>query len=74
MSTSRGVDRTLRAPVASDEIDHRLAQDLLERFVAAGAQMVFVGYATGLHGPAGVVMPHAGHEYHMHIRFPPPGG
>ena len=39
------------------QIDHRLAQDLLDRFVAAGAQMIFVGYSTGLPGPAGVVMP-----------------
>ena len=68
------LDGTLRAPLAPDEIDHRLAQDLLDRFVAAGAQMVFVGYSTGLHGPAGVVIPYASHEYHMHVRFPPPGG
>ncbi len=66
------LDGTLRAPVAHDQIDHRLAQDLLERFVAAGAQMVFVGYSTGLHGPAGVVIPYAGHAYHMHVRFAPP--
>jgi len=67
------LDRTLRAPRATGEIDHRLAQDLLDRFVAAGAQMVFVGYSTGLHGPAGVVIPYPGHEYHMHVRFPRPG-
>jgi len=66
------LDRTLRAPRASGEIDQRLAQDLLDRFVAAGAQMVFVGYSTGLHGPAGVVVPYPGHEYHMHVRFPRP--
>jgi murein endopeptidase len=67
-------DKVLRAPIAPDEIDHRLAQDLLDRFVAAGAQMVFVGYSTGLRGPAGVVIPYAHHEYHMHVRFPPPRG
>jgi hypothetical protein len=67
------LDRTLRAPVAPHQIDHRLAQDLLDRFVAAGAHMVFVGYSTRLHGPAGVVIPYAGHAYHMHVRFPPPG-
>ena len=67
------LDRTLRAPLASGEIDRHLAQDLLDRFVAAGAQMVFVGYSTGLHGPAGVVIPYPGHEYHMHVRFPRPG-
>jgi murein endopeptidase len=67
-------DGTLRAPTAPDQIDHRLAQDLVNRFVAAGAQMIFVGYGTGLHGPVGVVIPYPGHEYHMHVRFPPPGG
>jgi murein endopeptidase len=67
------LDRALRAPTTAGEIDHRLAQDLLSRFVAAGAQMIFVGYSTGLHGPAGVVTPYPGHEYHMHVRFPPQG-
>ena len=65
-------DRKLRAPLEPGEIDHRLAQDLLRRFVAAGAQMVFVGYSTGLRGPSGVVMPWPNHENHMHVRFPPP--
>ncbi len=67
-------DRKLSAPVATDQIDRRLAQDLLDRFVAAGAQMVFVGPSTGLRGPAGVVIPYPNHDYHMHVRFPPPGG
>jgi murein endopeptidase len=67
------LDRMLRAPRAPGDVDHRLAQDLLDRFVAAGAQTVFVGYSTGLHGRAGVVVPYPGHEYHMHVRFARPG-
>ena len=67
-------DRTLRAPTSTAQIDHPLAQDLLDRFVAAGAQYVFVGFSTGLRGPTKVVVPWPGHEYHMHVRFPPPGG
>jgi murein endopeptidase len=66
------LDRTLRAAVAQNQIDHRLAQDLVDRFVAAGAKVIFV-YSTGLRGPAGVVVPYPGHEYHMHVRFPRPG-
>jgi len=66
-------DGKLRAPTSSHEIKRRFAQDLLDRFVAAGAQMIFVGYSTGLRGPAGVVIPYPNHEYHMHVRFPPPG-
>jgi hypothetical protein len=64
-------DGTLRAPRAPQQIDRRLAQDLLDRFVAAGAEMIFVGHATGLRGPAGTVVPYAGHENHMHVRFRP---
>jgi murein endopeptidase len=67
------LDRKLRAPTATGQIDRPLAQDLVDRFVAAGAQMIFVGFSSGLHGPAGVVIPYANHEFHMHVRFPPPG-
>ena len=65
------LDRHLSAPRATDQIDDDLAQDLLDRFVAAGAQIVFVGYSTGLRGPSGVVVPYPNHENHMHVRFPP---
>ena len=41
------LDRHLSAPIATSQIDRDLAQDLLDRFVAAGAQVVFVGYAIG---------------------------
>ena len=64
------LDRRLSAPIASGQIDRRLAQDLLDRFVAAGAQIVFVGYSTRLRGPSGVVVPYPRHENHMHVRFP----
>ena len=68
------LDRHLSAPIATSQIDRDLAQDLLNRFVAAGAQIVFVGYSTGLHGPGGVVVPYPNHENHMHVRFPQPAG
>jgi murein endopeptidase len=67
------LDLALRAAVAPDQVDHVLAQDLVDRFVAAGAKVIFVGYSTGLRGPVGVVVPYPGHEYHMHVRFPQPG-
>jgi len=68
------LDRHLSAPIATSQIDRELAQDLLDRFVAAGAQTVFVGYSTGLRGSSGVVVPYPNHENHMHVRFPPPAG
>lgn len=68
------LDRHLSAPIATSQIDRDLAQDLLDRFVAAGVQTVFVGYSTGLRGPSGVVVPYPSHENHMHLRFPPSAG
>ena len=66
-------DRRPAAPLSTGQIDRRLAQDLLDRFVAAGAKMVFVGFSTDLTGPHGVVVPYPNHENHMHVRFPSPG-
>ena len=68
------LDRHLSAPIATSQVDRELAQDLLDRFLAAGAQTVFVGYSTGLRGPSGAVVPYPNHENHMHVRFAPPGG
>jgi murein endopeptidase len=67
-------DRTLREPTATGQIDRALAQDLLDRFVAAGAEKVFVGFSTGLRGPGGIVVPYPNHENHMHVRFRHPSG
>ena len=66
-------DRWLQAPTSSAQIDRRLAQHLLDGFVAAGASMIFVGYASELHGPRNVVVPYPNHENHMHVRFRNPG-
>lgn len=53
------------------QIDRRLAQDLVDRFVRAGAKRVFVGPNTRLLGPANVVqvLPRY-HDNHMHVRLP----
>jgi hypothetical protein len=63
-------DRREREPRRPGQIDHGLAQDLVDRFVAAGAQFVFVGPNTSLAGPPHIVQPLAHHDNHMHIRFP----
>ena len=62
-------DRAL-APPALAEVDRALAQDLVNRFVAAGAQFVFVGLNVGLGGPEGVVQAIAHHDDHLHVRIP----
>jgi murein endopeptidase len=58
-----------RAPLRVDEIRMRLAQDLVDRFVAAGAETIYVGPNTPLTGPPGVVVPLANHDNHLHVRI-----
>lgn len=65
-------DGRLSAPTSTAQVDRALAQDLLDRFLAAGAKVVFVGYSTDLRGPSGVVVPYPNHENHMHVRFRSP--
>ena len=64
------LDGKLRDPGTPANMDRRLSQDLVDRFVLAGAEMVLVGPDTGLTGPSGVVIPYANHDNHMHVRFP----
>jgi murein endopeptidase len=67
-------DHRLLAAYKPDLIDRALSQDLLDRFVAAGVQFVFVGTRTGLRGPRKVVQVIAHHNDHMHVRIFPPRG
>ncbi len=63
------LDRAERSPLDATEIDPELSQDLLDRFVAAGATTIYVGPNTGLTGPAGVVIPLVNHDNHLHVRI-----
>ena len=67
------LDRRERPPRSARQVDLRLAQDLVDRFVRAGADKVFVGPNTGLRGPPDVVQPLAGHDDHLHVRLPGAG-
>jgi len=58
-----------RAPLRVDEIRMRLAQDLVDRFVDAGADVIYVGPNTPLTGPPGVVVPLTNHDNHLHVRI-----
>jgi hypothetical protein len=58
-----------RAVVNLSQIDHRLAQDLLDRIVRRGVQYAFVGPHTGLSGPRGVVIRLVHHDDHVHVRI-----
>jgi hypothetical protein len=60
-----------RVPTRVGQVDRGLAQDLVDRFVRAGARYVFVGPRTRLRGPAKVVMALANHDDHLHVRIRP---
>ena len=62
-------DRRERAPRDASQIDRRLSQELVNRFLEAGAATIFVGPNTGLTGPPGVVVPLANHDNHLHVRI-----
>lgn len=62
-----------KPPEGIDQVDVGLAQDLVDRFVAAGAEVVYVGPSLPLTGPAGIVVPLANHDNHLHARLPPEG-
>jgi murein endopeptidase len=59
------------APASVKQVDRRLAQDLVDRFVAAGAVYAFVGLRTKLSGPRRVVQRLVYHDDHVHVRWRP---
>ena len=65
-------DRREAAPRTPAQVDQVLSQDLVDRFVRAGAERVFVGPSLTLTGPGRVVskLPH--HDNHLHVRFAKP--
>jgi murein endopeptidase len=63
-------DKRERPPESVDQVEPDLAQDLVDRFVAAGAERVLVGPSTNLTGPAEVVVPLVNHDNHLHVRLP----
>lgn len=65
------LDRREVAPRRVDQVDMELAQDLVDRFVAAGARHVFVGPSTPLTGPPRRVQKLVHHDDHLHVRIPP---
>jgi murein endopeptidase len=51
-------------------VDQRLSQDLVDRFVAAGASYVFTGPRLRLRGPRRIVQTLVHHDDHLHVRLP----
>jgi murein endopeptidase len=67
-------DGLLLAPIRPSQVDHALAQDLVDRFRRAGAVKLFVGPRLHLRGPRDVVVALAHHDDHVHVRIPTPPG
>jgi murein endopeptidase len=63
---SDGLERRAYKPSLVDE---QLSQDLVDRFIAAGAYRIFVGPRLHLHGPRKIVIRLAHHDDHMHVRI-----
>ena len=59
-----------RPPLVPAEVDAARSQELVDLFVAAGAEKVFVGPNLPLTGPPGVVVPLVNHDNHLHFRLP----
>jgi murein endopeptidase len=59
-----------RAPRYASQIDRELSQELVDRFLALGAQVIFVGPNTDLTGPSGRVQALVNHDNHLHVRLP----
>ena len=62
-------DGTEARAMKPSQVDRTLAQDLVDRFVAAGAVKVFVGPHLHLKGPKNVVVPLIYHDDHLHVRI-----
>ena len=63
------VDRLEQAPRRPEQVDLARSQDLVDLFLRAGAQKVFVGPNLKLRGPRGRVIRLVHHDDHLHARF-----
>jgi murein endopeptidase len=63
------VDGAERRASSPRLVDPALSQDLVDRFVAAGAAHVFTGPRLALRGPRKIVVRLAHHDDHMHVRI-----
>jgi murein endopeptidase len=62
-------DATEQRATKPSLVDRALAQDLVDRFVDAGAEKVFVGPHLHLKGPEDVVVALVYHDDHLHVRI-----
>jgi murein endopeptidase len=63
------LDQTETVVTSTRDADFARSQEIVDRFVDAGANNVFVGRRTPLRGIAPTVQRLARHENHLHVRF-----
>ena len=63
-------DGRLRSAARPGLVDLAASQELVDAFVRAGAENVFVGPSLDLRGPPDVVQPLVNHDDHLHVRLP----
>jgi murein endopeptidase len=68
------LDGAERRPYAPSLVDRLAAQELVDRFIGAGAKVIYVGPRIGLRGPRRKVVPLVHHDDHLHVRLPLPRG
>jgi murein endopeptidase len=66
------LDGRERPPKRAEQMNRRLSQALLDLFVAAGADVIYVGPNTRLTGPPHVVQVLWNHDNHLHVRIHDP--
>jgi murein endopeptidase len=66
------VDGLERRPFRVSQVDVAAAQELVNRFLRAGAEKIYVGPHLDLDGPRGRVIPLVYHDDHLHVRIRQP--
>lgn len=54
------------------QVDRGYGQDLVDRFLRAGAEEIFVGPSLDLLGPSRIVIPLVSRDNYIHVRLPTP--
>lgn len=62
-------DGELLRAARPEQVNRRIAQWLVDEFVATKPQFVFTGPSLGLKGPGGMVQPLVNHDDHLHVRY-----
>ena len=81
-SHENGLDVDLRLPrrdgregrAHPGNYDRALTQQIVDRLVARGAELVLIGPSLDVTGPPGVVVRWPAHDDHLHVRLPDPDG